>query len=125
MRKFSVYAVAIILWVQAAALLAISGWLVWASIVTPSAFLAASIFLDGLVIAFAIAAIFTVRGFHRGQSFARGAILVWQMLFIGVGIASAQGVDARLDIAIALGAPAAFVAVMVLFSPVIAAKLAR
>lgn len=125
MRKFAVNSVATILWVQTIGMWAAAGYLVFLSFSEKSVSLASTLFLDALVIVFAVVLAAVSRAFLRGNPYTRGAILVWQVMLIGVAIASNQGADARLDIALLLGVPAVYVAVMMLFSKSIAAKLSR
>lgn len=125
MRKFAVNSVATILWVQTIGMWAAAGYLVFLSFAEKSVSLASTLFLDTLVIVFAVVLGIVARAFQRGNPYTRGAILVWQVMLIGVAIASNQGADARLDIALLLGVPAVYVAGMMLFSKSIAAQLSR
>lgn len=60
----------------------------------------------------------------RGSHWVRGAIVVWQVLQIAVGVGSLQGLFARPDIGWALIVPA-IVAVLLLFTPSVIAATAR
>lgn len=71
----------------------------------------------------ALAAGAVTRAFWNGRASSRGAIIVWQMLLVGVAIASGQGADGRIDLALILGIPAVLVTVGVLFDKRIAAHL--
>ncbi|MEY4457434.1 MAG: hypothetical protein RIS25_27 [Actinomycetota bacterium] len=125
MRKFAVNSVATVLWLQTVALWLAAGYLIVLSFTEKSVSLASTLFLDTLVLLFAVLLSIVSRGFQRGNPYTRGAILVWEVMVLGVAIASNQGADARLDIALILGIPAVYVAVMMLFSPSIGAKLSR
>jgi hypothetical protein len=57
----------------------------------------------------------------RGRSWVRAAAIVWQVLQIGLGIGSLQGIPARADIGWLLIIPAAVVIALLFAHPVIAA----
>lgn len=82
----------------------------------PSNSLAGAIFLDLMIVASAAAMSAAIVWFLRGVSSTRSAIIVWQMTFIGIGIASAQGTEPRWELALALIVPATVVTVLMLFN---------
>jgi hypothetical protein len=110
-----VLAVTAILWLESVALWAVTGWLVVDTVTLPNNSLLGAVFLDLLVAISAGASSWVAWAFFRGNRHTRSAIVVWQMLLVGIGIASVQGPDPRLDIAIGLTIPAVIVTIFVLF----------
>jgi hypothetical protein len=82
----------------------------------PANSLAGAIFLDIMIVASAAAMSAAIVWFLRGVSSTRSAIIVWQMTAIGIGIASAQGVEPQWVLALTLIVPATIVTVFMLFS---------
>ena len=115
-RSIIVLALSLVLALQSVGLIAVAIFFTFETVTQPSSNLAGSVFLDVLVWGFALGAGAVTRAFWSGKSGSRGAIIVWQMIFVGVAIASAQGDMARPDLALIIGAPAAIVATFVLFS---------
>jgi hypothetical protein len=115
-RSIIVLALSLVLALQSVGLIAVAALFTFETVTQPSSNLAGSIFLDVLVWVFALGAGAVTRAFWSGMSGSRGAIIVWQMIFVGVAIASAQGDMARLDLALIIGVPAAIVAIFVLFN---------
>ena len=124
-RSLTVVTTAVILSVQSVGLIAVAALFSYETITTPSLSLAGSIFFDVLVWISALAAGAATRAFWNGRSGVRGAIIVWQMLLVGLAIASGQGADGRIDLALILGIPAVLVTIGVLFDKGIAAHLAH
>ena len=109
-------AIAAILSLQTIGLWVVSGVFVYDTATQPSNSLAGAVFLDVLIVVSAAAMSVATIMFVRGRSSARSAIIVWQMTVIGIGIASAQGAEARWDVGALLIVPAAAVTVLLLFS---------
>ncbi len=104
-----------ILALESVALWVVATWLVIDTLTLPANSFGGALFLDALVILSAAASSWAVVAFFRGNGRTRGAIVMWQMLVIGIGIASAQGPEPRWDIAVALIVPAALVTIFMLF----------
>ena len=115
-RSLVVVLVAIILSLQSVLLLGVAALFTYETAVGPSLSLRASIFFDVLVWISALAAGAATWAFWNGRSGVRGAIIVWKMVLVGIGIATAQGTDARFDLALVIGAPAVLVAIFMLFN---------
>lgn len=115
-KSFAVFVTAAIVAIQTLALWVVSGVFVYDTATQPSNSLAGAIFLDALIVLSAAAMSVATVMFARGRSSTRSAIIVWQMMVIGIGIASAQGVESRWDVAALLIVPAASVTVLLLFS---------
>ena len=115
-RSLVIVLIAIILSLQSVALLGVAALFSYQTAVSPSLSLGGSIFFDVLVWFSALASGAATRAFWNGRSGVRGAIIVWQMVLVGIAIATAQGSDARLDLALIIGLPAVLVATFVLFS---------
>lgn len=81
----------------------------------PANSMGGAIMLDAIAGLTAAATSVAVVAFWRGSGAVRGGIIVWQVMQAGVGIASAQGIEARWDIAVALIVPATVVTIFVLF----------
>ena len=124
-RPLSVVLVSVVLSVQAVALLGIAGLFTYETATTPSLSLGGAIFFDVLVWISALAAGAVTRSFWRGNASTRAAVIVWQMVLVGIAIATGQGADARLDLALILGVPAVAVTIIVLFAKSITAHLDR
>ena len=123
-RSLTVIITAVILSLQSVGLAAVAALFSYETATGPSLSLGGSIFFDVLVWISALAAGAATRAFWNGRSGVRGAIIVWQMLLVGVAIATGQGADGRLDLALILGIPGVLVTVGVLFDKRIAAHLA-
>jgi hypothetical protein len=108
-------AIVVILSLESLALWVVTGWLVVDTVTLPSTSIGGAVFLDVLVALSAAASTWAAWAFWRGNGHTRSAIVVWQMLLIGIGIASAQGPEPRWDIALALIVPATLVTIFVLF----------
>ena len=122
-RSRAVYTSVAITAVQTLGLWAVAALFVYDTATQPSNSLAGAIFLDALIVLSAgVMSIVTVM-FARGRSSTRSAIIVWQMTVIGIGIASAQGVEPRWDFAALLIVPAATVTAFVLFSRAVSSHL--
>lgn len=104
-----------VLVLQTIAMWGISAVFIWDTATMPSTSLGGALFLDVLVVLAAAAMTVAIVMFLRRVAATRSAIVVWQMTVIGIGIASAQGVEPRWDIALALIVPAAVVTIFVLF----------
>jgi hypothetical protein len=115
-RSLIVGLISLILALQSVGLLVVVAFFSFETVTQPSSNLAGSIFLDLLMWAFAFGAGAATRAFWSGKSGSRGAIIVWQMVFVGIAIASAQGDTARWDFALIIGGPAVIVAIFMLFS---------
>ncbi|MFM6967825.1 MAG: hypothetical protein ACKOWN_02695 [Microbacteriaceae bacterium] len=124
-RPLTVVLIAIVLALQSVAVLGIAGLFTYETVTTPSLTLAGSIFFDVLVWIFAVAAGAATRAFWNGAPSTRAAIIVWQMLFVGIAIATGQGAEARLDLALIIGIPAAAVTVAMLFVKSVGSHLDR
>lgn len=108
--------VSAILALNSLGLAVITAILLWDSATQASESLGGALFLDLLLIASVVATVFVIRFFWRGAPGSRSAIIVWQMLLIGVGIASAQGAEPRFDYAALLIIPSAVVTIFMLWS---------
>jgi hypothetical protein len=115
-RSFIVILIAFILSLQSVGLLAIAALFSYETATAPSLSLGGAIFFDVLVWISALAAGAATWAFWNGRSGVRGAIIVWQMILVGIAIATAQGSNARIDLALIFGVPAAVVAIFVLFN---------
>ena len=124
-RPLTVVLIAIVLALQSVAVLGIAGLFTYETVTTPSLTLAGSIFFDVLVWIFAVAAGAVTRAFWNGAPSTRAAVIVWQMLFVGIAIATGQGAEARLDLALIIGIPAAAVTVAMLFVKSVGSHLDR
>jgi hypothetical protein len=124
-RPLSVVLVSVVLSVQAVALLGIAGLFTYETATTPSLSLGGAIFFDVLVWISALAVGAVTRAFWRGNASTRAAVIVWQMVLVGIAIATGQGAEARLDLALILGVPAVAVTIIVLFAKTITAHLDR
>ena len=115
-KSLAVYATIGIIALQTLGLWVVSALFIYDTATKPSNSLAGAIFLDALIVLSAAAMSIATILFARGRSSTRNAIIVWQMTVIGIGIASAQGVEPRWDVAALLIVPAATVTVLLLFS---------
>jgi hypothetical protein len=115
-KSLAVYATIGIIALQTHGLWVVSALFIYDTATQPSNSLAGAIFLDALIVLSAAAMSIATIMFARGRSSTRSAIIVWQMTVIGIGIASAQGVEPRWDVAALLIVPAATVTVLLLFS---------
>jgi hypothetical protein len=115
-KSLAVYATIGIIALQTLGLWVVSALFIYDTATQPSNSLAGAIFLDALIVLSAAAMSIATIMFARGRSSTRSAIIVWQMTVIGIGIASAQGVEPRWDVAALLIVPAATVTVLLLFS---------
>ncbi|CAB4593275.1 MAG: hypothetical protein F2574_03300 [Actinobacteria bacterium] len=115
-RSLVVGFISLVLALQAVGLLGVAALFTFETVTQPSTNLAGSVFLDVLIWVFALGAGAATRAFWSGKSGSRGAIIVWQMVLVGVAIASAQGDTARWDFALVIGGPAVIVAIFMLFS---------
>lgn len=115
-KSFAVFAIVAIVTAQTLGLWVVSGVFVYDTVTQPSNSLAGAIFLDAMIILSAAAMSVATVMFVRGRSSTRSAMIVWQMTVIGIGIASAQGVEPRWDLAALLIVPAAVVTALLLFS---------
>ena len=101
---------------QTLALWVVSVVFVYDTVTQPSNSLAGAIFLYVMIVLSAAAMSVATVMFARGRPSTRSAIIVWQMTVIGIGIASAQGIEPRWEIAALLIMPAAVVTSLLLFS---------
>lgn len=124
-RPLLVVLVAVVLSLQSVVLLGIAALFTYETATTPSLSLAGSIFFDVLVWISALAAGAATRAFWNGAPSTRAAIIVWQMLFVGIAIATGQGDEARIDLALIIGIPAAAVTIALLFAKSVGAHLER
>lgn len=115
-RPILVVLIAFILALQSLALIGVAALFTFETITSASLSLAGSIFFDVLVWISAISAGAVTVGFWMGKSSTRAAVIVWQMLFVGIAIATGQGAEARPDVALIIGIPAALVATFLLFN---------
>ena len=122
-RSRAVYTIVAITAIQTLGLWAVAALFVYDTATQPSNSLAGAIFLDALIVLSAGAMSIVTVMFARGRSSTRSAIIVWQMTVIGIGIASAQGVEPRWDFAALLIVPAATVTAFVLFSRAVSRHL--
>jgi hypothetical protein len=124
-RPLLVVLVAVVLSLQSVVLLGIAALFTYETATTPSLSLAGSIFFDVLVWISALAAGAATRAFWNGAPSTRAAIIVWQMLFVGIAIATGQGDEARIELALIIGIPAAAVTIALLFAKSVGAHLER
>ena len=83
-------------------------------IATPDS-MASALFLAAMVIAAAVALGFITKGVWEGKTSARSASLTWQVLQGAIGLASGEGIFARYDLAVVIGAPAVIAIGLILF----------
>ena len=98
------------------AISAISAVLVFDLFVARADSLVTAVFLTALVAALAFSLALITKGLWDGKSSARSASLVWQVLQGAVGLASAQGLFARVDLALLIGVPAVVAIGLILFN---------
>lgn len=110
-----VLAIVAILGLESLAMWIVTGWLIVDTVTLPNTSIGGAVFLDVLVALSAVASGWATWAFWRGNGHTRAAVVVWQMLLVGIGIASAQGPEPRWDIALALIVPATVVTIFVLF----------
>ena len=123
--QIAVWALIVIVSLQAAALTAVSALLLWATITQRSDSLTSAIALDLVVVIFAIAMIIVAIGVIKGKPAARSGAFVWQVLQMALGLASNDGsVFARPDIASALLIPSVAAIVLILFNKSVRAHFA-
>jgi hypothetical protein len=123
--QIGVWVLMVIVSLQAAALTAVSGLLLWATVTQRSDSLSSAIALDLIVLVFAIAMVIVAIGVIQGKPAARSGAFVWQVLQMALGLASNDGsVFARPDIASALLIPAVVAIVLILFSKGVKAHFA-
>lgn len=121
---FPLITVTAIVALQTIGLWIVAGVFVFDTITQPSNSLAGAIFLDVMILASAVVMSAVVVWFIRGNSSTRSGIIVWQMTVIGIGIASAQGDEPRLDVALGLIVPATIVTIFMLGSREVSRHLA-
>ena len=121
---FPLITVTAIVALQTIGLWIVAGVFVFDTITQPSNSLAGAIFLDVMIVASAVVMSAVVVWFIRGNSSTRSGIIVWQMTVIGIGIASAQGDEPRLDVALGLIVPATIVTIFMLGSREVSRHLA-
>jgi hypothetical protein len=115
--QIAVWALVVIVSLQAAALTAVSALLLWATLTQKSGNLASAIALDLIVALFAVAMIIVAIGVVKGKPAARSGAFVWQVLQMALGLASNDGgVFGRPDIASALAVPAIIAILLILFN---------
>jgi peptidoglycan/LPS O-acetylase OafA/YrhL len=124
-RRLLIVLLTLVLSLQSTALLGVAALFSYETLTSPSLSLGGSVFFDVLVWISALAAGAVTRGFWAGRSATRAAIVVWQMLFVGIAIATGQGPDARFDLALVIGIPAALVTAAMLFAKSVTAHLER
>ena len=124
-RRLLIVLLTLVLSLQSTALLGVAALFSYETLTSPSLSLGGSVFFDVLVWISALAAGAVTRGFWAGRSATRAAIVVWQMLFVGIAIATGQGPDARLDLALVIGIPASLVTAAMLFAKSVTAHLER
>ena len=123
--QIAVWALIVIVSLQAAALAVVSALLLWATITQRSDSLTSAIALDLVVVTFAIGMIIVAIGVIKGKPAARSGAFVWQVLQMALGLASNDGsVFARPDIASALLIPAVAAIVLILFNKSVRAHFA-
>ena len=115
-KSRAVYSILAITALQTLGLWAVAAVFVYDTATQRSNSLAGAIFIDALIVLSAAAMSVVTVMFARGRPSTRSAIIMWQMTVIGIGIASAQGVEPRWDIATLLIVPAAAVTILLLFS---------
>jgi hypothetical protein len=115
--QIGVWALIVIVSLQAAALTAVAAGLLWATVTQRSDSLSSAIALDLIVLVFAIAMILVAIGVAKGKSPARSGAFVWQVLQMALGLASNdESVFGRPDIASALAVPAIIAILLILFN---------
>ena len=118
-------ALAVVLIIEAAALVAAVVFLVVEALVAPASSLPSAI---GLTVVVAIAAVwvaFIAIGVLRGRAWTRAAVVVVQVLVGAVAIGSFQGADARPDLGGILFVPAITALVLLFTRPVLEATTFR
>lgn len=115
-RPFVVLPISLILSLQSVGLMFIAALFSYETATSPSLSLGGAIFFDVLMWISALAAGAATWAFWNGKSGVRGALIVWQMVLVGIAIATAQGSNARFDLALIIGVPAVLVATFVLFN---------
>lgn len=124
-RSPLVHLVVTLLWLECAALAAVTVFLLVELLVaTPGSYASAiALAVIALIAAVWLAAIAVNLG--RQRAWTRGAAIVWQVLQIAIAVGSLQGPAARPDIGIALLLPAVAVIVLLFTKPVVAATARR
>lgn len=124
-RHGLVYALSVVLFAECALLAAATLYLVFELLVaTPDSYVSAialTVLAALSTVWLALIAAHTL----RGRTWVRSAAVVWQVLFIAVGVGSTQGLIPRPDIAWLLFLPAIVVLVLLFTKPVIAATTDR
>lgn len=122
-RPFLLVLLAVVLFAEAALLVAATVLLFYELVVDRAASYASAL---GILILAALAAVWLVMvavSTLRARPWIRGAAIVWQVLQIGVGIGSLQGLLAREDIGWFLIIPAVLALVLLFTRPVLAATM--
>jgi hypothetical protein len=119
----AVLVVAIVLVAETLVLLGLSVFLVYEVVADEPDSIASGVGLALITLAATAWIASTTVGYLRGNSFARGSAVVWQVLQAAVGLASNQGVFARPDIASGLFVPALIALALLLFSPAVSKHL--
>jgi hypothetical protein len=123
-RSRALLALVVLVLIEAAAMAAISGWLVFELLTETPRSVASAV---GLIVLAIVAAVFLVAialGAIRRQPWIRGAALTWQIVQIAVAVGSLQGENARPDIGWALLIPSLLV-IGLLLSPGVLRELRR
>lgn len=105
-RPRAASALAVLLFVEAIAMLVLAGWLVFEALVGPAGQLGATLFLAVLGLGGAFLLLQAGRGVLDGRSWSRSATVVWQVLQMGVALGTYDGAEGPVPLALALFVPA-------------------
>lgn len=108
-RPTSLLALAVLLFVEAAMLAALAGFLMYELIIDKPTSMASALAILALVIVATAWLVAIAVGALRARPWVRGAALTWQILQIAVAVGSFQGLFARSDIGWLLLIPAVLV----------------
>jgi hypothetical protein len=115
--QLGVWALIVIVSVEALAVAVVAGFLLWATLSGGSGTLSTALALDIVVVIFAAALIIVAIGVATGKPAARSGAFVWQVLQMALGLGSNdQSVFSRPDIASALTIPAIAALLLILFN---------
>lgn len=115
--QLGVWALVLIVSLEALALSIVAGFLLWATLSGDSQTLSTALALDVVVVIFAVALIIVAIGVAKGKPAARSGAFVWQVLQMALGLASYDtSVFSRPDIASALAIPAIAALLLILFN---------
>ncbi|GAA2171836.1 hypothetical protein GCM10009846_07360 [Agrococcus versicolor] len=117
-RPRSAAILAVIVFVEAVALLGVAIWSVVTVIGTEARELTAGLFWAACLAGVAFFLVQAGRGVLDGRSWSRAAVVVWQVLQIGVAFGTYNGAEGPVPLALAMFVPALAALVLVFRKPV-------